>query len=71
MRAAPHTLSVFDDDLDRLRADVCEMGGRVEAAVGDAVLALMQGDTRLAALSSSTISRSMRSPPGSSGPRFA
>jgi len=50
VRAAPHTLSVFDDDLDRLRADVCEMGGRVEAAVGDAVLALVQGDTRLAAL---------------------
>lgn len=44
MRAAPHTLSVFDDDLDRLRASVCEMGGRVEAAVADAVAALVQGD---------------------------
>jgi phosphate transport system protein len=44
LRAAPHTLSVFDDDLDRLRASVCEMGGRVEAAVADAVAALVQGD---------------------------
>jgi len=44
LRAAPHTLSVFDDDLDRLRASVCEMGGRVEAAVTDAVAALVQGD---------------------------
>lgn len=44
MKAAPHTLSVFDDDLDRLRASVCEMGGRVEAAVADAVAALVQGD---------------------------
>jgi phosphate transport system protein len=37
-------LSVFDDDLDRLRASVCEMGGRVEAAVSDAVAALVLGD---------------------------
>jgi phosphate transport system protein len=44
LKAAPHTLSVFDDDLDRLRASVCEMGGRVEAAVADAVTALVQGD---------------------------
>jgi phosphate transport system protein len=44
LRAAPHTLSVFDDDLDRLRASVCEMGGRVEAAVADAVASLVQGD---------------------------
>lgn len=49
MRAAPHTLSVFDDDLDRLRASVCEMGGRVEAAVADAVAALVQGDPERAA----------------------
>lgn len=49
MRAARHTLSVFDDDLDRLRASVCEMGGRVEAAVADAVAALVQGDPDRAA----------------------
>lgn len=41
MRAAPHTLTVFDDELEQLRALVCEMGGRVEAAVGEAVGALV------------------------------
>ena len=49
MRAAPHTLTVFDDDLDRLRASVCDMGGRVEAAVADAVAALVQDDPERAA----------------------
>jgi phosphate transport system protein len=44
VRTAPHTLSVFDEELDRLRASVCEMGGRVETAVADAVGALVQGD---------------------------
>ncbi len=44
MKTAPHTLSVFDDDLDRLRASVCEVGGRVETAVADAVGALVHGD---------------------------
>ena len=49
MKAAPHTLTAFDDDLDRLRASVCEMGGRAEAAVADAVAALVQGDPERAA----------------------
>lgn len=44
MRSAPHTLKVFDDDLDRLRALVSELGGHVEAAVFDAVAALIQAD---------------------------
>jgi len=44
LKAAPHTLTIFDEDLDRLRADVCEMGGRVETALADAVAALVQGD---------------------------
>lgn len=44
MRDAPHTLRVFDDDLDQLRAGVSEMGGRAEAAIGDAIAALLQGD---------------------------
>jgi phosphate transport system protein len=39
-----HTLSVFDDELEQLRALVCEMGGRVEAAVVEAVGALLQRD---------------------------
>ena len=42
MQAVPHTLKAFDDDLDRLRALVCELGGRAEAAVADAVAALVQ-----------------------------
>ena len=61
MRAAPHTLSVFDDELEQLRALVCEMGGRVEAAVGEAVgalvaldearaLAVIAGDARIDSL---------------------
>ncbi len=49
MRAAPHTLTVFDEELEQLRALVCEMGGRVEAAVGGAVAALVQGDPARAA----------------------
>ncbi len=44
MPDAPHTLSIFDDDLDQLRAMVSEMGGRVEASIHDAVVALARGD---------------------------
>lgn len=44
MPDAPHTLSVFDDDLDQLRALVSEMGGRVEASIHDSVTALVRGD---------------------------
>lgn len=43
MQDAPHTLSIFDDDLHQLRAAVSEMGGRVEASIHDAVTALVQG----------------------------
>lgn len=44
MEASPHTLKAFDDDLDRLRALVCELGGQVEQAIGDSVLAIVQAD---------------------------
>lgn len=44
MVQTPHTVRVFDDDLDELRAGVSELGGRVEAAIGAAVGALVQGD---------------------------
>lgn len=44
MQAVPHTVKAFDDDLDRLRALVCELGGRAEAAVSDAVTALVRAD---------------------------
>lgn len=44
MQANPHTVKAFDDDLDRLRALVCELGGRAEAAVAEAVAALVKAD---------------------------
>jgi phosphate transport system protein len=40
----PSGARILDDQLDRLRATVCEMGGRVEAAVGDSIAALIHGD---------------------------
>ena len=40
----PHTLKVFDEEVVELRAMVCEMGGRAEAAIADAVHALVEGD---------------------------
>ena len=44
MRAAPHTLTAFDEDLEQLRALVSELGGRAEAALFDAMAALVQFD---------------------------
>lgn len=48
MHEAPHTLSIFDDDLDQLRASVSEMGGRVEASIQESVTALVRGDEEAA-----------------------
>jgi len=42
-------LSVFDDELEQLRALVCEMGGLVEATISGAMAALVQGDPERAA----------------------
>lgn len=39
-----HTLKAFDEDLDRLRALVCELGGRVETGLSEAVGALIGSD---------------------------
>jgi phosphate transport system protein len=44
VQANPHTVKAFDDDLDRLRALVCELGGRAETAVAEAVAALVKAD---------------------------
>jgi phosphate transport system protein len=41
---APHTLTIFDDELDQLRAMVSQMGGKAETALADAVEALVSGD---------------------------
>lgn len=39
-----HTLSAFDDDINKLRGLVAEMGGRVERALEDAMTALVRHD---------------------------
>lgn len=44
-----HTVKAFDEDLDLLRALVCEMGGRTEAAIGAAIDALVRRDEEMAA----------------------
>jgi phosphate transport system protein len=44
-----HTVKAFDDDLKELRALVAEMGGRAEAAIADAMIALTRRDLELAA----------------------
>lgn len=45
---AEHTVKAFDDDIDRLRGLVAEMGGRVETALEDAIRALATNDVALA-----------------------
>jgi len=39
-----HTLKAFDEDLDRLRALIAEMGGLAEHAIGEAMRCLIQRD---------------------------
>ncbi|MGF1549050.1 MAG: phosphate signaling complex protein PhoU [Sphingomonadaceae bacterium] len=43
-----HTVKAFDEDLDELRATICEMGGLVEDAIGESMRALMQRDVAAA-----------------------
>ena len=47
--ATGHTLKAFDDDLDRLRALISEMGGLAEHAIGEAMRCLVQRDVEGAA----------------------
>ena len=44
-----HTIKAFDDDIERLRGLIAEMGGRAEAAIADAMTALSRHDLELAA----------------------
>ena len=44
-----HTLKAFDQDLDRLRALISQMGGLAEHAIGEAMRCLMQRDVEGAA----------------------
>jgi phosphate transport system protein len=44
-----HTVKAFDEDLNRLRGLISEMGGRAEQALLQAMSALGNGDLELAA----------------------
>lgn len=46
---AEHTIKAFDDEIDRLRGLIAEMGGHAEAAIENAMLALQRQDLALAA----------------------
>jgi phosphate transport system protein len=46
--AIGHTVKAFDQDLDQLRAAISEMGGLAEAAIADAMQALVRRDTEAA-----------------------
>jgi phosphate transport system protein len=45
---AHHTSSRYNEDLERLRNSVLQMGGVVEQQLADAVTALLNGDSRIA-----------------------
>ena len=42
-----HILSRFNEDLERLRSNVLQMGGLVEEQLKQAIVALVQGDSRI------------------------
>ncbi len=44
-----HTVKAFDEDINRLRGLISEMGGRAEQALLQAMTALSKGDLALAA----------------------
>lgn len=46
--AEQHTVKAFDEDINRLRGLIAEMGGRVETAIDDAMTALVQQDMKKA-----------------------
>ena len=45
MATTGHTLKAFDEDLDQLRANIAEMGGLAEAAIAEAMRALVERDS--------------------------
>jgi len=49
MATTGHTVKAFDEDLDQLRAGISEMGGLAEAAIRDAMDALVRRDSEAAA----------------------
>ena len=46
--ATGHTVKAFDNDLDQLRGNIAQMGGLAEAAISEAMRALVQRDTSAA-----------------------
>ncbi|WP_257540222.1 phosphate signaling complex protein PhoU [Sphingobium sp. CFD-1] len=46
---AEHTIKAFDEEIDKLRGLIAEMGGRAEAAIENAMLSLQRHDKKLAA----------------------
>jgi phosphate transport system protein len=46
---AEHTIKAFDEEIDNLRGLIAEMGGRAEAAIENAMVALQRHDKILAA----------------------
>ena len=46
---AEHTIKAFDEEIDKLRGLIAEMGGRAEAAIESAMVALQRQDKTLAA----------------------
>jgi phosphate transport system protein len=44
MATTGHTLKAFDEDLDQLRASIAQMGGLAEAAISNAMRALVERD---------------------------
>ena len=53
-QAREHTLKAFDEDLERLRALISQMGGLAEHAIGEAMRCLVQRDVEGAPASSKT-----------------
>jgi phosphate transport system protein len=49
MASTGHTIKAFDEELDQLRATIAEMGGLAEAAIQEAMEALVQRDPDIAA----------------------
>jgi len=44
MSTSGHTIKAFDDELDQLRGSIAQMGGLAEAAIAEAMRALVQRD---------------------------
>ena len=48
MSTTGHTVKAFDEELDQLRATICEMGGLAEAAIRESMQALVRRDAEAA-----------------------